>query len=168
MGWGNPYAARESLMSWRECKYCGVAWGWLEFLLHPERPERAQSLRVQSRGFTRSIKLTIELPEHPDDKLPQRLGKERKHTKDDFNIHKATLTLNCVWSATDYCNEWISSAGIDKVLFTMCPECILPVACSALQASWTRRRRVLENCSLRQKYWRTGTGSPWCSERRWT
>lgn len=53
----HPIGARESLMSWSECSDSGTAWGWLEFLLHPERPEQAQSqfLGDQSRGFTQSI-----------------------------------------------------------------------------------------------------------------
>lgn len=68
-----------------------MAWGWLEFLLHPERPEKAESqfLGVQSRAFTQSIKLTIELPEHSNNKLPQRLGENRTST---HTIIISTLT----------------------------------------------------------------------------
>ncbi len=93
--WSNPTADRESLMKLK-CKYWGLAWGWLEFSLHPERPELAQSqlLRVQFRGLARSVKLTVELSEHPDDKLPQRLGKNRRSTKTNYlNINKATQTI---------------------------------------------------------------------------
>lgn len=133
-------------MSWSECKYCGVAWSWLRFLLHPERPEQVQSqfLEVQSRGFTRSIKLTIELPEHSNDKLPQRLGKNEKSI------------------------QIIMTSTLSDLLTTMHEIYSLPGACSAPQSSWKHRLRVLGSCSLKRNCWRTGTGSPWCSERCWT
>lgn len=41
--------------------------------LRGQEQAQSQFQRVQSRGFTPSIKLTAELPEHPDDKLFQRL-----------------------------------------------------------------------------------------------
>lgn len=45
---------------------------------------------------------------------------------------------------------------------------LLPAACSAPRSSWTRRPTAPGSCPPTPSCWRTGTESPWCSERRWT
>lgn len=44
----------------------------------------------------------------------------------------------------------------------------LPAACSAPRSSWRRRPTAPGSCPPTPSCWRTGTESPWCSERRWT
>lgn len=78
---------------------CHMAWGWLEVLLHPEGPERAQSFRKSVQRF-QSKKLTAELPEHPDDKLPQRLGKIRRGVKALSNHHHLIVCPQCAEHAS--------------------------------------------------------------------
>lgn len=127
----------------------GAVWpeaDWRFYSTLRGQSEPKVSFRKSVQRF-QSKKLTAELPEHPDDKLPQRLGKIRRNAKAFSNIHHL-IVCNC--------------------LSAVCRACFSPVACSAPRSSWKRRLRVLESCPLKQSYWRTGTGSPWCSERRWT
>lgn len=54
----------------------------------------------------------------------------------------------------------------DSPTMHQCP--LLPAACSAPRSSWTRRPTAPGSCPPTPSCWRTGTESPWCSERRWT
>lgn len=54
---------------------------FLYSILRGQSKPKVNFWKFQSRGFTRSIKLTIELPQHSDDELPQRLQRTKTSTR---------------------------------------------------------------------------------------
>lgn len=128
---------------WRdEVSVSTRVWPWV----HLKRSEQAQSQvwGGKSRSFTRSIKLTVELPQHANNKLLQCLEPQ--------DVDKSKLRNPHMWFLVIFLNKEYWS----------------PEVCSAPQSSWKHRQKAPGNCSLTQNCWMTEIVNPWCFERCWT
>lgn len=86
---GNRIAVRVSKMNSSECKYCGVAWGWLKFLLDPERSEQASFLHF-------SPELSINKADHWAAGEPQQQILSASRKKKKKHAHKLLLSQHAI------------------------------------------------------------------------